>query len=190
MDVSIRQARQERHQYGIGLTYSSCVPLLDVVPPTRHECVDITDAAIDYLVRSPIDRIAIAGYWTDAAETVTTLRHDPRDPTHSLFYTGLDRTLARLTSAGKKIYLLRDVPELATNRTPYTNVIQSLREGGSPVYGPSLPEHRSRQRAVDADIDSLQRKYNFTVLDPAPWLCSNDGWMQSTAGPCIAINTT
>ena len=26
----------ERRQYGIGLTYSSCVPLLDVVPPTRH----------------------------------------------------------------------------------------------------------------------------------------------------------
>lgn len=172
----------ERRQYGIGLTYSSCVPLLDVVPPTRHECVDITDAAIDYLIRSPIEHVAIAGYWTDAAETVTTLRNDPRDPAHSLFYIGLDRTLARLTAAGKKVYLLRDVPELATNRTPYTNVIQSLREGGDPVYGPSISEHRSRQRAVDADIDSLQRKYHFTVLDPASLLCSNNGCLVAEQG--------
>ncbi|KAG1257306.1 hypothetical protein G6F65_015960 [Rhizopus arrhizus] len=86
----------EQQQPGIGLTYSSCVPLAGVVPPTRRECVDITDAALDYLVRSPIKRIVIAGYWTDAAETVTELRDGQAEPGRSLFYTGLDRTLARL----------------------------------------------------------------------------------------------
>ncbi|MFM9891848.1 acyltransferase family protein [Achromobacter xylosoxidans] len=172
----------ERNQLGIGLTYSSCVPLMDAVPPTRNECVDITDAAIDYLVRSPIEHIAIAGYWTDAAETITTLRNNPQDPAHSLFYIGLDRTLARLIAAGKKVYLLRDVPELPTNRTPYAKVVQSLREGGAPVFGPSLSEHRLRQRAVDADIDSLQQKYPFTILDPAPSLCSNDGCLVADRG--------
>lgn len=164
---------RERQQPGLGLTYSSCVPLSDVVPPTRAECVEIIDTAIDYLVRSPIKRIVIAGYWTDAAETATILRNGPRQPDHSLFYTGLDRTIARLTRAGKEIYVLRDVPELSTDRIPYSKTIQSLRAGGEAAYGPSLAEHRSRQQMVDNDIDSLQRKYHFTVLDPALPLCNN-----------------
>ncbi|WP_333903116.1 acyltransferase family protein [Achromobacter insolitus] len=172
----------ERQQPGIGLTYSSCVPLSDVVPPTRKECVEITDAAIDYLVRSPIKRIVLAGYWTDAAETVTELKHGQRESGRSLFYTGLDRTLERLSKAGKQIYVVLDVPELPSDRTPYAKVIESLRQGGAAAYGPKLAEHRRRQQAVDSDIEALGAKYGFTLLDPAALLCSDAGCLVADNG--------
>ncbi|WP_454678058.1 acyltransferase family protein [Achromobacter marplatensis] len=172
----------EQQQPGIGLTYSSCVPLAGVVPPTRRECVDITDAALDYLVRSPIKRIVIAGYWTDAAETVTELRDGQAEPGRSLFYTGLDRTLARLSKAGKTIDLVLDVPELPSDRTPYGKVIESLRHGGEAVYGPTLAQHQLRQQAVNADIEALRTKYGFTVLDPAALLCSAPGCLVADHG--------
>lgn len=167
---------------GLAYVYSSCVPLADVEPPTRPECLRISQALIDRLAASDIPRIIIAGYWIDAAETIKVLQGSPQSSGHTLFYTGLDRTLQRLSRPGRQIYVVRDIPELTTDRMPYEKALESLRRNGQATYGLTLAQHRQRQAPVDADIDALQQKYGFVVLDPAQALCSEHGCMVADQG--------
>ncbi len=162
---------------GLALTYSSCVPALGIVPPSRKECVSIIEAALNYLAKSPIKTVILAGYWVDAAET-----DQAREGASSTdFYDGLDRTLSLLTQAGKTIYLMKDVPELQNNETPREKAIESIRGGGKAIYSQSLQQHRKRQFPVDQQIIRLQKKYHFMVIDPANQICGS-------AGCLVAIN--
>lgn len=181
VDGADQLARQNQIS-GLAFVYSSCVPLADIEPPTRPACLHISEALIDRLAASDIPRIIIAGYWIDAAETVQVLRGQPRAPGQSLFYTGLDRTLERLSRPGRQIYIVRDIPELATDRVPYEKALESLRHNGEATYGPTLAQHRKRQAPVDANIDALQQKYGFTVLDPTQALCTERGCMVADRG--------
>lgn len=178
----VDQLAKQKQTSGLAFVYSSCVPLADIEPPTRPVCLRISEALIDRLAASDISRIIIAGYWIDAAETVRVLQGPQMSPGQSLFYTGLDRTLQRLSRPGRQIYILRDIPELATDRMPYEKTLESLRHSGDAAYGPTLVQHQQRQAPVNADIDALQRKYGFTVLDPSPALCTAKGCMVADQG--------
>lgn len=181
MDGADQLARRNQIS-GWAYVYSNCVPLADIEPPTRPECLRISEALIDHLASSDMPSIIIAGYWIDAAETVKVLQGAPQAPGETLFYTGLDRALQRLTRPVRRIYVVRDIPALTTDRVPYEKALESLRHSGEATYGPPFTQHRQRQTPVDADIDALQRKYGFVVLDHAPALYSKQGCMVADQG--------
>lgn len=148
------------------LARSSCVPVLGLRPPTRPECTELTEATFDYLVRSPVRHVVLAGYWVDIAPA------GRRDA----FASFLDRTVGVLIGAGKRVYLMQDVPELADDLVGQKAAIKSIGAGGSAVYGPTLAEHETVQGAVNEVLRSVARKYGALLLDPAEVLCrSADG---------------
>lgn len=167
---------------GIALTYSSCAPLAEALIPARRECREIMDASIDFVAQSQISRVVLAGYWATAAEVMALPDGVNRERGKSAFYTSLKRTLERMSAPYRQIYLVLDIPELATDRTPREMTLKSLRHGGRPVYGPSESQHRQRQASVDADIADLQRQFSFIVLDPTPQLCSEQGCLVAVDG--------
>lgn len=170
---------------GIALTYSSCTPLLDAIPPTRPECRAITEAAIDYLARSDIDRIVLAGYWVDADDSFKEMGGVARQAGESILEAGLTRTLDRLARPGRQISILLDVPELDSDKTPLTQTLQSIGHAGAAATGPALAQHRARQQQVETVLRRLQARYGFQLLDPADLLCDAQGCVVARDGQTL-----
>lgn len=150
---------------------SSCIPSLDITPPTRPECREFTKASIDYLVNSEIRKVVLAGYWIDLAR---------EDKYSQDLAQGLEKTVSKLVAAGKKVVLLKDVPELSHDNAAYLGAIRSLQSGGAMVYGPSLLDHEKNQERASNFLEKIAQKYNAHVIDPAKYLCID--------GICIIAN--
>lgn len=141
---------------------SSCVPALGLVPPTRKECEELTRASVDYLLRVPVRKIVLAGYWVDLAasqEGVSSLSD------------ALDTTVARLVSGGKLVYLMKDVPELAADGDAGQAALRSIRERGATVFGPSRAQHEETQRHVTTMLERVASRWGAILLDPGALLC-------------------
>ena len=163
---AVEALMREHQSRALVIARSSCVPVLGVQPPTRPECRELTQASIDYLVRSDIPRVVLAGYWIDLATD---------DAKARILAEGLDSTVAKLSAAGKQVVLLKDVPELPNDLTLHRGAQSSLRAGGAAIYGPSLEDHEQTQSRFTAMLDEIARKNQSQVLDPATLLCSGDG---------------
>jgi len=182
---ALGRAAKAHGNAGVGLTRSNCTPLAGLVPPSRRACADLTYASLDYIVRSPIPRVILAGYWVDTMEGIHTMVDAPGAAPHPVdperfFRDALARTLARLQAAGKQVYLLLDVPELASNQAPALAAMDSI--AGATGYGPTEAAHRQRQARVEQDIAELRQTFSFTVLDPARSLCSAAGCVVARQG--------
>ena len=163
---AVETLMREHQSRALVIARSSCVPVQGVQPPTRPECRELTQASIDYLVRSDIPRVVLAGYWIDLATD---------DAKARILAEGLDSTVAKLSAAGKQVVLLKDVPELPNDLAPHRGAQRSLRAGGAAIYGPSLEDHEQTQSRFTAMLDEIARKNHSQVLDPATLLCSVEG---------------
>jgi len=165
---------REHGWHGTAMAYSSCVPLIGATPPTRADCARIMDAALAYVTTSQIQRVILAGYWTDAAATAfgDMPREDPGAQAQR-FAASLRRTVAHLQRAGKDVTVVLDVPQLEDNNVPYQRTMQSLREHGAPAYGESIDQYLAHQRPVIDSIAALQRELKFAVVNPAATLCAS-----------------
>lgn len=170
---------------GLGLTYSSCVPLVALVPPTRPECVDILREGLTYLSKSSIGNVVLAGYWVDAYENVVESNGRFSKSERSVFYQSLDATLSILAAAGKRVFIVLDVPELPSDSFPADKAIESIRNGGGQILGVSVEEHRKRQEAVERDIYLLRTKYNFILIDPVSLICPNTHCLVAVEGRAL-----
>jgi len=141
---------------------SSCIPALGINPPTRPECRELTLSSIDYLVHSSISTIVLAGYWIDLARDNASA--------HELAK-ALENTVSKLTAAGKRVVLLKGVPELAHDSLAHQGALDSLRRGGTVIYGPSLQEHEQTQERASKFLEEIARRHNANVIDPAGLLC-------------------
>lgn len=167
---------------GIGLTYSSCVPALGAVPPSRTECAEIIKAALEYLAISPIKNIVLAGYWIDAAKNAEiSVGLKPKE-NGTEFYRAMDQTLNLLSKRGKNVYLMLDVPELKSESVPREKAVASIRHGGQAMYGPSIHEHKELQSLVEQEIARLQKKYGFVLIEPASRMCNKEGCLIAANG--------
>lgn len=142
---------------------SSCVPAMGLRPPTRPECDALTKEGVEFLVRSDIGSVVLVGYWIDLATDAAKARE---------LSEALKRTVAVLTKAGKRVYLLKDVPELRRDTAGHQAAIESMRSGGGKVFGPSWQEHLDVQAPVNAALEAAAHKYGARIIDPATELCS------------------
>jgi len=178
-------------QPGIGLTWSGCAPLTDFDRSgTRQHCAAYIAAALDYVASSSIQHVILAGYWPAPDNSAHRLLGAVPEPGHSPLYTGLDRTLARLRTAGKQVYLLRGIPGQHSKQALQRKWLAGQQNPERPVYGSTLAEHRQRQKKYDADIDALQAKYHFTVLDPALQICPQGACLIMEQGQNLYFDPT
>lgn len=155
---------------------SSCVPAIGIEPPTRRECRDLTQASLDFLVRSDIPLVVLAGYWIDLAEN---------DDRARLLAQGLEATIVSLLASGKRIVLLMDVPELLDDRQAYRAALRSVREGGNPIFGQIFDEHIEAQSRIYFHLKNIAKKHELATIDPADSICSKNGCLIANEGRAL-----
>ncbi|MVW71366.1 acyltransferase family protein [Bordetella sp. 15P40C-2] len=170
--------------HGVAMTYANCVPLRGAVSAVRPECAQITQEAMDYVVRSPIQQVILAGYWIGAAES-------PAAPTDSNlvstpltdFSSSLRDTIRYLQQAGKAVTVILDVPELESDDAPRELALLSVSQQGADVFGPTLAQHRARQAPVIKAIEEVWPKVKpFGIVDPVVDLCAGDHCLAARQG--------
>jgi peptidoglycan/LPS O-acetylase OafA/YrhL len=166
----------EHQNTALIMARSSCVPVLGLEPPTRRECLELTRASIDFLTRSDIPLIALAGYWIDLAQN---------DEQARLLKQGLDATVLSLRASGKQVALLMDVPELHDDRHAYRAAIQSVRDGGGPVFGPTLSAHAKAQHRVHRLLNEVAEKHDLMLIDPTELMCGLNGCLIANQGRAL-----
>lgn len=154
------------------LARSSCIPLVGLHPPTRPECALLTEATLDYVSRSRFDTVVLAGYWIDMARVIGEEELAER----------LLNSVRRLRAAGSAVIVLRDVPELEDDAAPQRASLESLRNGGAPVAGPSRQEHDATQLPVELAMSRIARLSGVRVIDPAGILCHEQGCLVARHG--------
>ncbi len=164
---------RERHGRVLIMARSSCVPALAIEPPTRSECLELTKASFDFLANSNISLVVLAGYWIDLASD---------DDRALLLLQGIESAIVKLRASGKQVVLLMDVPELDDDRQAYRAALQSLRQGGLPVFGLTLSEHKKNQSRINYLLQDIARKYELMTLDPADLMCGVSGCLIADQG--------
>jgi hypothetical protein len=93
------------------------------------------------------------------------------EPNRAVFARGLDRTVAALGEARKKVILVGPVPEVGHD------VPRLLASGQRPVsqtIAPTMDEFQQRQVFVLETLRSLGERYDVTLVFPHERLCVND----------------
>lgn len=173
---AINAKAKSRERAGLGLAHSSCIPLVGITPPTRKECLEISESKIKFLENSTIRDVVLAGYWLEIAHT----SQGVIDFQHSL-----EKTVERLKHANKRVFVMADVPELANDQAVQQLALKSLHEDGKLSYGLSIKQHLDKQGQINAVIASLAKKQNFIVLDPAQIICSTKGCLSAKEGETL-----
>ncbi len=171
-----RAAALDSRVNALVLARSSCIPVLDLSPPTRHLCRDLTAATFDYLVHSPVRKVVLVGYWIDIL-----LDPELSDRLKPALFAALDRLLR----ADKSVFLMLDVPLLASNELPFRSAVDSVRRRGAEISGPSLSQHYETQRRVMELVDAFPGRDRIVVLDPAPFLCPRGNCLVADEGQTL-----
>lgn len=163
---------------------AGCPPLVGVdkreSAATRQQDADCSEAnrrMARAIVGSPATAVLLVGRWSYYAEGTGTgvdshnlieLRSQDggRDP----YATGVARTLALLDAAGKRVFVLRQVPEMPAYRSQ--EVARALARGEAVAPGTlevARAEAETRQRRGTAPF--LAAASQVTLIDPWPALC-------------------
>ena len=182
---------RELKLHGVAMAYSNCAPLRGAVPAARPECANITNAALDYVARSSVKQVILAGYWAEAMETgfappaaangapASTTASPTASPPNAVptstqaFSASLRDTIRYLQQAGKAVTLILDVPRLENDDVPRDLALLSVSRQGADAYGPSLADHMARQEPVVKSIEEIWPDVKpFGIVDPTVELCA------------------
>ena len=182
---AIAERLRPARQGVLHLTFSSCPPALTFQSSTPG-CDAWIRRSVAYLTRSPQITDIVVVFYDSAYLFGDQARAYPRQPNASpTFLTTLAPSRARaaylasftelvrrLSAAGKRVYLVRPIPDLPTSVEHYifTTALPGLR--GSPT-GESVNYYLDRNRLILSEMDSLKSLPNVTLLDPSKVVCGS-----------------
>lgn len=159
---AVDRLEKARGKSALIMARSSCIPALGLAPPTRKECKELTRASVEYLIRAPVSKVVLAGYWVDLANS---------DAEAATLYNTLKATVTALVASGKHVYLMKDVPLLPDDSYAERAALRSLREHGATIFGPTIVQHIERQRRITMMLERIATEQGAMLLDPASLLC-------------------
>jgi peptidoglycan/LPS O-acetylase OafA/YrhL len=150
-----------RHQSLLQRTYSSCPPLAGYESPRDPACGRLNRQVLAQILADPrLHTVYLAGFWAGLADA----RIDMAP--------GLDRTIARLLSAGRRVVLIGPVP---ANRIDVPEHLARLARAGQ------LDQAVGRDRAAVAPVERQLARVaarwqprGLVYVDPAALLCDRD----------------
>lgn len=169
---------------GVAMAYSNCAPLRGAMPSVRAECVHITEAALDYAARSPIQQVILAANWVAAAESAFPPPVPGVAPAPlSTLSASLQETIRYLQQAGKAVTLILDVPHLDNDDVPRDQALLSVSQQGADAYGPSRAAHMARQEPILKSLEAVWPKVKpFGIVDPTVELCGTGNCLVARHG--------
>jgi peptidoglycan/LPS O-acetylase OafA/YrhL len=183
-------AAGERHgRSGLIASRSACAPLLDVRREDlseRRQCMEFNRSVLDFgLARPGITDVILIGRWALLTEGARYL-HEHGEPVYlsdsqskersfaenrRVFERGLSATVARLTAAGKRVWIMGPVPEVGWD-VPGT-LARGARFGRTVDIAPTMAQFTARQAFVLATLDGLAGSHGATLIPVHPWLCDS-----------------
>lgn len=176
-------AAKKAQRAGIFFGNAGCIPELGIYRG-HSGCLRVNDAIAQYIVSQPsIRTVILAGRWGLWAEG-TPYKHEGGTMVsltdgsgasignHVGFAAGLERLVAKLTSTGKRIWLVGPIPEIGYD-VPRTLFFDSLGVKRDFHLRPTLTEFKDRQAFVFAVFSAIVEKHNASIVWPHEWLCDS-----------------
>lgn len=172
------------HLFGVtGLVAAkgACAPLIGVRRSDRiapRDCGAFKAAVLRDIVTLPsVKTVVLVGRWGNnsnpdsAIVSEDVIAPQPGDNNRSIFARGFRRTVELLQRMGKRIFVVRQTPDL-----PFDPMQRFMREGilGVPLTKRiDLSVHRTAQRAVDTFLDAEQKRLSFTDVRLDRYICDD-----------------
>lgn len=166
----IDESAKAHHQKVLISAHSSCIPLLDQVPPARPSCTEITSAKLAHLENSEIRNIVLSGYWIDMART---------NSEADALVAAMKKTVEQLQNSKKNVYILLDVPQLPDSRM---SMIFALDSQDGLSTGPSYASYTKEQGYLNRAITNLATSKNIKTLKPADVMCDESSCLAAFNG--------
>jgi peptidoglycan/LPS O-acetylase OafA/YrhL len=180
---AVEAAAASRHKAGLFAGHGYCAPLAGVTRLDVARCTPFNDAVLKLALRPDIAEVVLAARWARDAgapalgpdDRAAFVLFDDQSKersvaeTPAVFARGLERTVAILTAAHKKVVIVASIPENSMD-VPIELAKMKITGLHWPIETP-LPQFLARQSAVFAEFAKLQARYGVTVLYPHLALC-------------------
>jgi peptidoglycan/LPS O-acetylase OafA/YrhL len=166
----------------------ACPPLLGIERRSRTSCNAFNQAMLRMLARAPSVRtVVLAARWAldtegaryahesgDAVRLVDlAAAGDEARPNAAFVELGLSRTIEQLHRLGKRIVVVRTIPEVGYDVPSANFVAQVTGRDTGELVSPRFADYRYRTRHVDAIFARLaQRLPPVAFVDPSRYLCA------------------
>jgi len=174
-------------------TRGGCPPLLDVYRPGIEACAEFNDKVLEYVLSKPdIQTVVLSARWSlaytgtrykeELGNSVKLVERQLLSTNNSnsnvtnnaeVFKIGLERSVATLTDAGKRIVIINQVPEIGYDLPSIHFVANVLSPGAEQKIAPTLDEYRVRNGEVTQILNALAEDYGVSVVSPQSHLCSS-----------------
>lgn len=172
---------------GIFLGTAGCIPELGIERSVGKSvgsgCDRINAAIVEFLSRSAISTVILAGRWGLWVEG-TPYKHEAGGrisfadtsgaplANRVALQVGLERAVKQLSAAGKQIWLIGPIPEIGYD-VPRSLYLKTLGLPGSIDIRPTRQEFNDRQAFVLVLLAELAAKYHAQLIWPHEYLCDS-----------------
>ena len=180
---AVQSLAKRQNRAGLFAGTDSCPPLLGVGRADTAKCEAFNDAVAKVATSKAIREVILEARWAKNAEGSSfgpeaqpriRLYDDISEgrterETRDVFYRGLDRTVRRLTKAGKKVVLVASVPEVGFPVPPVLARMK-MRDPGATITT-SIARYRERQKFVLWAFGQMHNRYSAKVVYPDRVFC-------------------
>jgi peptidoglycan/LPS O-acetylase OafA/YrhL len=180
---AVQKVAEQNGRAGLFAGTDSCAPLLGVVRPDAPKCRPFNDAVAKLATKSAIREVILDARWSKNAYGMARGEGDwrifPYDTegegtdlmsTEAVFYRGLERTVRKLTRAGKHVVIVASVPEAGYS---VPRMMAHMRiDGDQRRLTRNLTAFLAHQKFVFSTLQRMQKRYGAKILYPHKVLCA------------------
>jgi hypothetical protein len=182
---AVQSVAKRAGRAGLFAGTDSCPPLLGVKRADTAKCAAFNDEVVKIATSKSIKDVILEARWAKNAEGSSfgqepagrVRLYDDISPgrtekeTRDVFYRGLDRTVAALAGAGKKVILVASVPEVGFPVPAY--LAHARMADPDAKLTTSTATYRARQKFVLWAFAQMHKRYGAEIVYPDRVLCAD-----------------
>lgn len=161
----------EEKSTGYLFGYQSCFPSVVPMEDMEPVCNDLNSHNYDFLRKNPdIEHVILVARWQAYYNRLAGRREKGRESYDLPFDHYLGETIAALGSAGKKVYVVAEVPPAPT-QSIHLYLVRQMRYGRDFAVYTDLHDYLVQQEKVRAAFERLAVKHSFVLIEPHKTMC-------------------
>lgn len=191
---AVQNVAKQQGRGGLFAGTDSCPPLLGVKRADTLKCAAFNDAVAKIATSASIKEVILEARWAKNAEG-SSFGQEPAGrvrlydgvsqgrterETRDVFYRGLQRTVATLTQAGKRVVLVASVPEVGFPVPVY--LARAKMADPRAKLTTSVAVYRERQQFVLWAFAKMHERYGAQIVYPERVLCPHEACLVALNG--------